>query len=443
MRKKIAFSLLEVMTLLMIISIVAAATIPLVTKRTLNESHGYYACFYTVNDEGVAEGDMLREIRVENKTEATAQSMISHEVSQCYFNFPSGNPKPKKFTITAIGAGANLTHAQRSASLVPVEGAGSYLYQDPDPEIRKHHILSDVWGYMMNPEMLNEAFPDYADGGILTYPTGHYGSNFGVVNASCGGQADTFCTATPGEYVRTVYRLNDSDPNEFQRLKIDIGKPNSALQQLQIHPWEMQNRPESLNAMKTIVTTAAGSKIVEAQGGYVYRKSNSISKIIVPAYDELACKMDGVKLCPQVNGCTMNDYRVCMDGGFIASSQFLREMNIAYPAKKGTSFWLTNKLIHTPGIFDGQPEFEAFNDIYFTGLTDSGCDASGSCEFTQRHLAFGDPAIVRFEKTSDTSGSPFQNILPDGKTFEVAYTYLNGSTRKVQNARPGLVFITW
>ncbi len=451
MKKLNAFSLMEVMTLLLILSIVAAATVPLVTKRTLSESHGWYACYHQVHPDGTTDRNLMREIRVENKTEDNAQNRIDHQVSQCYFNFPTGNPKPKVFTITAIGAGANLTGTQRTASLVEVEGAGTYDYEDDDPEIRKHHILSNIWGYMMNSSMLN-AVASHTEGGVPTYRSGKYGSYFGVVKATCKEEDYTFCTPTPGEYVRTVYRLNDSDPNEFQRLKIDVGMPMTFADS-QIYDYKLANQPKtpsSHSGMKTTVTTAQGEVVVEAQGGYVYKKSNSISKIIVPVYDELACKKDGLKLCAQVDGCTMNDYRVCMDSGFITEVNYLTKLNSTYPMKDNDpdtvdAFWLSNRLVHTPGIFDGQPEYEAFMSIYDTPLDDSGCDAYGrNCRYTNRKLAFGDPTLVYFEKTDSqrNSGNAFQTVTPN-HTTTITHTYLGGSTPREQNARAGLVFITW
>lgn len=455
MRKNSAFSLMETMTLLLILSVVAAATVPLITKRTTNENHGWYACYHKVNDSGQVDTNTMRQIRVENKFGGGKAEVISHEVKECVFDFPTVNPKPKQYTITAIGAGALLTDAQKNASLVEVEGAGAYLYNDPDPEIRRHHILSHAWGYLMNPTMLDDAYPNYQEEftyvidpvekttetrWVSTFPAGNYGSRFGVVNATCNGQKNTFCTATPGEYVRTIYRLNDNDPSDFQRLRIHIGEPvNSAV--LGAKPADY---PKSSTTSRTTVETAAGETIVEAQGGYIYQRSNPITKILVPVYDELACKKDGLKLCPQVDGCTMDDYRICMDGGFITDTGYLNNMNLTYPMD-GSSFWLTNRLVHTPGIFDGQPEFEAFNNIYHTGLPDSGCDEAGNCQFTKRKLAFGDPTLVYFEKQGN--GRDFEVIMPDhnGKDrgIVVKNTYLNGSKYKQQNARPGLVFITW
>lgn len=461
MKKKFAFSLMEVITLLFILSVVAASTIPLITKRTLNENHGWYACYHRVDDEGrVATGtsNTMREIRVENKTESTAQNMIDHEVSQCYFNFPTGNPRPKKYTITAIGAGANLSSRQREASLVEVDGAGTYEYRDPNTELRRHRVLSDIWGYLMSPVTINDIVSrhnngnpyteshTYSDGttdnNYQTYPSGLYGSRFGVVKSRCNGNDWTFCTAVAGEYIRTEYRLNDSDPNEFQRLKIDIGVPNTwEISGSDIYPSEQANRPTSPSKMQTVISDAAENKIVVAQGGYIYQKSNPVTKIIVPVYDELACKQDGLQLCPQVNGCTMNDYRVCMDNGFITDSQFLTNMQGKYKMED-SSFWLTNRLIHTPGLFDGQPEYEAFMKIYNTKLPDSG-------NYKNRILAFGDPTLVYFTKING-NGSPFQNIVrPDGKSdwsFTINHTYYpsgTGSTYHEQNARPGMVFITW
>ncbi len=448
MKKKFAFSLLEVMTLLLILSVVAAATIPLVTKRTLNESHGWYACYHKVDNSGRVYTNSMREIRVENKSESNAQNKVDHYVKQCYFNFPTGNPKPKVFTITAIGAGAELTSAQSSVRLVTVEGAGSWDYNDKDPEIRKHHILSDSWGYMMSPALLNQVYPAYTQyyngNYVPTYPSGKYGSQFGIVDSTCAGQRYTFCTATAGEYVRTVYRLNDTDPNEFQRLKIDIGVPKVPSE---VHGYKPVNRPQTLAAdskMTTRITNAQGKEIVRAQGGYVYRRSNQVTKVIVPTYDELACKQDGVKFCPQVDGCTMNDYRECLDGGFITDKDFLKTMSNKYPMTN-SSYWLTNRLIHTPGIFDGQPEYEAFINIYNTGLPDSGCDSNGNnCKFTNRKLAFGDPSLVYFEKKA--GGSPYQVIMNGTAVINIPNTYYpdgTGSVAKQQQPRPGMVFITW
>ncbi len=458
MKKKIAFSLMEVITLLFILSVVAASTIPLITKRTLNESHGWYACYHRVNLNGEVDTGTMREIRVENKTENREPNTIDHYVTQCYFEFPTGNPRPKKYTITAIGAGANLTAGQRNASLVKVEGAGTYEYRDPNPELRRHRVLSDVWGYLMSPVTINDivsrrlrhAYTEqhtYSDNTVdnsyQTYPAGLYGSNFGVVNATCKGNKYTFCTAVAGEYVRTEYRLNDSDPNEFQRLTINVGVPNTSELSLSGYGSEPANRPVSPQAMQTRVTDAAGSNIVVAQGGYVYQRSNPVSKIIVPVYDELACKQDGLQLCPQVKGCTMNDYRICMDSGFITDSQFLAQMRNKYPMDN-SSFWLTNRLVHTPGLFDGQPEYEAFMNIYNTKLPDSG-------EYKNRILAFGDPTLVYFTKRNN-AGSPFENIVkPDNYTdwtFRIDKTYYpsgtyGGSIYHDQNARPGMVFITW
>ena len=163
----------------------------------------------------------------------------------------------------------------------------------------------------------------------------------------------------------------------------------------------------------------------------------------------------------------MNDYRVCMDSGFITDSQFLGLMSGKYPMQNtaypegNTSFWLSNRLIHTPDIFDGQPEYEAFINIYQTGLPDSGCDANGeNCKYVGRKLAFGDPTLVYFTKRTN-QGRAFKNIIkPDSGSgmasdisFSINNTYYpahysgvvtgDGSTYHEQTARPGMVFITW
>lgn len=460
MKNKNAFSLMEVMTLLLILSVVAAATIPLVTKRTLNESHGWYACYHKVNTSGqaakgkVGTDNTLREIRVENKTENNAHNLIERDVAECHFDFPSGNPRPKVYTITLIGAGASLEghYTPDGANVKLVNGAGSASYEDPNPEIRSVHIASDTWGYLMNPLQLTSAkYDNRVNGGSLgkghevyegteyqnVLRGGTYGARFGIVDAYCGSGENyryTFCVATPGEYVRTIYRLNDSDPNELQRLNIQIGVPAAG----SFYSEKQPNQPESPDSMKTTVSTASGTLIAAAQGGYRYRNSNGITKIIVPPYNELACKMDGLKLCPAVDGCTMNDYRICVDGGYITDFETIDQLNKRYPMNN-SQYWLTNKLTHTPGVFDGQPEYEAFMSVYETKLPDS-CDPNGNC-YTNRTVSFGDPTLIYFEKKNN-AGSAFEYITPVGNKT-ISNTYLGGSTFKQQYARPGMVFITW
>lgn len=98
MNKRKAFSLTELMILMVLVSIALAASIPVITKKHLQlpttTEHGSYICYYD-ND-----GD-LHEVRYSNKF-GVNQSIFDRKTDNCIFNPPE---KVTYFQVSAVGGG--------------------------------------------------------------------------------------------------------------------------------------------------------------------------------------------------------------------------------------------------------------------------------------------------------------------------------------------------
>lgn len=95
-RMRKAFSMVELMLLLLFVSLITAALTPVVTKKHFKmprpANHGAYMCYY--------DGNQLHEIRLSGK--ALSKVVFDRNVSQCKFDPPE---KVSYFHVSAIGGG--------------------------------------------------------------------------------------------------------------------------------------------------------------------------------------------------------------------------------------------------------------------------------------------------------------------------------------------------
>lgn len=143
---KYGFSMVELMLLLLIASLILAATVPVITKKHLHlpfsTNHGSYICYY--DQEG-----KLHEDRKSGKITQKSLAGYPREVHQCVFEPPA---KAVMFQVTAIGGGGG-------------GGDAGYEYIEPDTvtesakEIQPFELsnqnLIDI-GVSNNNEAINE-----------------------------------------------------------------------------------------------------------------------------------------------------------------------------------------------------------------------------------------------------------------------------------------------
>ena len=95
---KSAFSMVEMMLLLLIASLIVAASVPLITRKHLNipsaSNHGSYMCYY--------QNGKLMEARRSGRVQQKLLSGYPRETANCVFEPPA---KAAMFQITAIGGG--------------------------------------------------------------------------------------------------------------------------------------------------------------------------------------------------------------------------------------------------------------------------------------------------------------------------------------------------
>ena len=97
--KKAAFSLAELMIIMLVASLITAAMVPIVTKKHFKMpqfgEHGSYMCYY-------ANDGKLHEVRYSNKYGVGKTVIPDRVVTKCVFNPPQ---KATYFQITAVGGG--------------------------------------------------------------------------------------------------------------------------------------------------------------------------------------------------------------------------------------------------------------------------------------------------------------------------------------------------
>lgn len=194
-QNKNAFSMVELMLLLLFVSLITAALMPVVTKKHFKipkpASHGAYLCY----DAG---GGQLHEVRYSGKALTTV--VFDRNVAQCKFEPPE---KVSYFHVSAIGGGGGGGDSGYSGGMYTT--MGPYIEQLSPIDITR--------------EMVDESHRDITDNDFRTYGGKLYGFVVGASSGAGGDQlyarrSDSYpCTRSHNETYTytTTYRTSSCD----------------------------------------------------------------------------------------------------------------------------------------------------------------------------------------------------------------------------------------
>lgn len=194
-QNKNAFSMVELMLLLLFVSLITAALMPVVTKKHFKipkpASHGAYLCY----DAG---GGQLHEVRYSGKALTTV--VFDRNVAQCKFEPPE---KVSYFHVSAIGGGGGGGDSGYSGGMYTT--MGPYIEQLSPIDITR--------------EMVDELHRDITDNDFRQYGGKLYGFVVGASSGAGGDQlyarrSDSYpCTRSHNETYTytTTYRTSSCD----------------------------------------------------------------------------------------------------------------------------------------------------------------------------------------------------------------------------------------